>query len=258
MINPRSTDSRFARKEPFEGLLGEVAADRRRGGGGGRGRVEHVEHVRGALEEEVVGERAVAGERLAAHAGGAELDVGGRNSGKNRCISATNADLTRSRQTSPAPMRRFRAASRQKPGQASTSATSRTRTSVRRVALPREGENGVRAGEDAAVDLPREMDAEERERRVGHGVDEPVDEAPRLGPEGVVVAPERDDPVVARRISGQGGDAVGLEAGAGDDVARRHRPGGRDQLPLAPRGVRTAVTSRPVRIVPPRARTSSA
>ena len=88
------------------------------------------------------------------------------------------------------------------------------------VALPGEGEDRVRAGPDLAVDARREMDAQEREARVGDRVDEPADEAPGLRRERVVVAPERDDP--RRRPAGAGhrGDAVGLETGAGDDVDR--------------------------------------
>ena len=65
------------------------------------------------------------------------------------------------------------------------------------------------------------MDAEERECRVGHGVDEVADE-PAGGVREVVVLPaEGHDPHVA---SGAGAlcDAVGLEARAVDGVAGAH------------------------------------
>jgi hypothetical protein len=58
--------------------------------------------------------------------------------------------------------------------------------------------------------------AEERERRVGHRVDEAVDKGGRLGHEGVVAPAERHDARI-RRSSGHPRQAVGIDTAAGDD-----------------------------------------
>jgi hypothetical protein len=57
-----------------------------------------------------------------------------------------------------------------------------------RVALAREREHRIRAGLDVAVDGAGEVDPEERETRVRHGVDEPAHERAALRPEHVVLA----------------------------------------------------------------------
>jgi hypothetical protein len=78
------------------------------------------------------------------------------------------------------------------------------------------------------------MDAQEREARIGQGVDEPVDQAAGIRREGVVVAPERHDPLPAR-VPGHRRHAVGVESGAGDDVAAQEVPlvGGEDLVDAA-------------------------
>jgi hypothetical protein len=82
------------------------------------------------------------------------------------------------------------------------------------VAFPREGEDGVGAAFDAAVDHAGEVDAEEGKTRVGDGVDEVVAEVMGVGGEFEVFAFEGDDAAHGRKTSGLG-DAVGLETRAG-------------------------------------------
>jgi hypothetical protein len=58
---------------------------------------------------------------------------------------------------------------------------------------------------------------------LGDRVDEAGDERARLGRERVVVAAERDDPVRRRGAAGEGGDTVGVEPRACDDVLGMRR-----------------------------------
>ena len=85
------------------------------------------------------------------------------------------------------------------------------------VAFAGPGEDGVRPGLDAAVDEAGEVDAEEGEAGVGDGVDEVADEGVALGAELVVFAAKGDD-FDGAGFAGEGGDAVGVEAGAVDEV----------------------------------------
>ena len=93
------------------------------------------------------------------------------------------------------------------------------------VAFPRESKDGVRAGFDPAVNKSREMDAEEREGGVGHGVDEVADEVTRFGCELEIFAAEGDDADVVFCAS-EIGDAVAEEAGAVDEIAGFEISGG--------------------------------
>ena len=86
------------------------------------------------------------------------------------------------------------------------------------VAFAGEGEDGVRAGFDAAVDEAGEVDAEEGEGGVGHGVNEVANEMAGFGGELEIFAAEGEDADVilgASKLS----DAVAEEAGAVDEVA---------------------------------------
>jgi hypothetical protein len=89
------------------------------------------------------------------------------------------------------------------------------------VALARERDDGVRARPDLAVGAAADVDAQEREARVGNGIDEVSAEATRLRAEREVVPAERHD---RRRVlhGGRGdlGEPVGLEARAADDERR--------------------------------------
>ena len=76
------------------------------------------------------------------------------------------------------------------------------------------------------------MHPEEGEPGIRDGIDEAADEPPRAGLQRVVVAAERDHPL-APGVSGHLSDAVGLEAGAGDDVLRKDLAGGRLDGPLS-------------------------
>ncbi len=85
------------------------------------------------------------------------------------------------------------------------------------VAFPRESKDGVRAGFDPAVDEAGEVDAEEGEGGVGHGVDEVADEVARFRGEFEIFATERDDTNVVF-CAGEGSDAVTKEASAVDEI----------------------------------------
>ena len=87
------------------------------------------------------------------------------------------------------------------------------------IALAGEGEHRVRAGPHLAVDALREVDAQEREARIGNRVDQPANERACVGRQRVVVAAERDDPL-ASGVAGHRREPIGLQPGAGDDVAR--------------------------------------
>ncbi len=66
---------------------------------------------------------------------------------------------------------------------------------------------------DPAADHPGEVDAEEREPRVGDGIDQPADEVVLVRRQLEVFAPERHDPRFGLQPA-RGGDAVGIQAGA--------------------------------------------
>jgi len=87
------------------------------------------------------------------------------------------------------------------------------------VPLPGEGEEGGGPDGRAAVEVAGEVDAEEREARVGDGVDVAADPAGRLPGEGPVRAPERHRPH-GDGGEGEGGEPVGVEPAGGED-----RPG---------------------------------
>ena len=85
------------------------------------------------------------------------------------------------------------------------------------VALPGQGEDGVGADQDPAVDPLGQVDPEERVARVGHRVDEAVDQVAAAGGELVVLAPERHHPGVVV-VAGQAGQAVGVQPAADDQL----------------------------------------
>ena len=86
------------------------------------------------------------------------------------------------------------------------------------VALARECQHRVRPGDDRSVEALREVDAEERERRIRDRVDEPAYEPFGLLSKRVVVAAKRDDSHRWPR-PGKARDTIGLEAGAPDHRA---------------------------------------
>jgi len=87
------------------------------------------------------------------------------------------------------------------------------------IAFTGEGENGIGSGFDSAIDVQREMDAEEGEARIGNWIDEPTTEVTFLGHDLVVFAAERYD-LQIELGSGHVTDAIALESGAVDDVTR--------------------------------------
>lgn len=100
------------------------------------------------------------------------------------------------------------------------------------VAFAGEGEDGIGAGFDAAVDEAGEVDAEEGKGGVGDGVDEVADQMAGFGGELEIFAAEGDDADVVFR-AGEGGDAVAEEAGAVDEVAGFEFAGGGFEDPAA-------------------------
>ena len=100
--------------------------------------------------------------------------------GVNRWSARRKSRSERSRTISAPPARQYRPARRRKPRSPRMPASSRSVDVAPAVALPGVREHGVRAGPDGAVDPPREVDAQEREARVRHGVDEGPAEPPRL------------------------------------------------------------------------------
>ena len=112
-------------------------------------------------------------ERLRAHAGERRLDVvrlraRARSARRRaRTPSAARRGAARSR-----PVRHQRASIRHVPGQASVSSRSRRRTRREAVGVARARHQRGRPDQHLAVDVLGQVDAEERQRRVGHGVDQ--------------------------------------------------------------------------------------
>jgi tRNA-modifying protein YgfZ len=80
-----------------------------------------------------------------------------------------------------------------------------------------EGEDGVGAGLDAAMDHAREMDAEERETRIGHGINQVADQRAAVGDQLVVFAAERDD-LQPGLDAAQASDTIRLQAATVDQI----------------------------------------
>jgi hypothetical protein len=95
-----------------------------------------------------------------------------------------------------------------------------------------EGEDGVWPSLDAAVDEAGEVDAEEGEGGVGHGVDEVTDEVARFGGEFEILSTERDDADIVFR-AGESGDAVTEKTGAVDEMGAFKFPCGGFKDPTA-------------------------
>src|ERR1700722_308499 len=219
--------TRSLRRLPAErrdGALGDVPADHE-GRGGGRGRrVQHVNHVLTLLDQEVIDERARPAEALRADPGRAERDVPRTDLGD---VPAHLSQVGRLDQVAPDLQG---AGTGVGPGQLAQAGEAQAVQQVpavhRRAPAPLPAQRGrrVRAGVQRPDDAPGEVHAEERERRVGHRVNQPADQAGRGRPERVVVAAERDDPVLVAALAGHGGDPVGLEAGTGDHGPGPDRP----------------------------------
>ena len=71
----RGPGARRGLAEPRLGAVGDQAGQRQRRGGGGRGRVPHVQRALGLRDHEVVHQAAVAAQGLGAHAGEVGLEV---------------------------------------------------------------------------------------------------------------------------------------------------------------------------------------
>ena len=95
------------------------------------------------------------------------------------------------------------------------------------IALARQRQDRVGPEPHAAVDLAGQMDAEERQRRVRHRVDQALDERGPLRPQLPVLAAERNDPGLGS-LAGRAREAVGLQAGADDHPIGLQRARRRD------------------------------
>ena len=190
----RRKNSRPSPTQILQGHVGDRLADRDRSGGGRRGRVQHVDHALGLADEEVVHEFAVRARPPAP----ARRRRPGRGRGTTVRGSAAAARARTPPATASGTSRRARstrtaAPSARSRGSSRSSSMSRALTSVSAVALAPEREHRVRAALDAAADHPREVDAEERQARVGHRVDEVLAEVFGVRLQFVILAAERDD-----------------------------------------------------------------
>ena len=121
--------------------------------------------------------------------------------------------------SSRAPVRHQRRTSRRVPGQRSVAPRSARRTRASRYASRAPGQQRGRAEQHLAADRAREVHAEERQRRVGHGVDLPAHEVRAVGAQLQVRAAERDDPDVEPG-AGARGQPVRPGPAAGDRARR--------------------------------------
>src|SRR5262249_58380665 len=141
----------------------------------------------GRADQEVVDQRSVRKERLGAYAGGGGSEMALLDRGEKALERPRESPLRQRPQD-------LRAPGSEVPRRETPEA--RIAEDVEHVAhvhvapgvaLAGEGEHGVRATLDSPADRPREVDAQEREARVGHGIDEVADEAAGLGREVVVL-----------------------------------------------------------------------
>src|SRR2546426_353218 len=111
------------------------------------------------------------------------------------------------------------------------------------------GGGGLRPRLDVPWPRAREGDAEKGDPGIGAGKDKAAQERPPLGPEHVVLAPERDDPDLGAGTR-QARDDVGVESRAVDEPLRPHGEAGGGELkagarPRARRGGGPAIECAP-------------
>src|SRR4030095_1009640 len=87
-------------------------------------------------------------------------------------------------------------------------------------------QHGVWPGFDGAADGAREVNAEERETRIGHRINEVLDQAPTLRNQLVVFAAERNNSYTGISAA-QVGDAITLQSTAVDQVSGAEFASGR-------------------------------
>src|ERR1041384_1921443 len=186
-----------------------------------RRRFQHMDFAAGLPNDEVVEQRAVRRNRLRAHARAARLpvvDPDRRHQALPRSGEGALAERPVLLLESHAPV-----ASRDR----AEAGEGKRLPEIARVeigfavALAREGQHGVRARLDVAVDRAREMYAEKRKAGVGYGIDEPSDQRGFFRRDFVVLAAEGNNLHVD---AGEGlrrhlGDAVREEPAAVDEKA---------------------------------------
>src|SRR5439155_760508 len=158
-----------------------------------RGCIAHVEHASRTRQVEVLYEASVPSKRLCPNAARAEPQLLRAELGN---VSAQLTEEGPFRDVAP----HFReagphvpAGEAQEAGEEQRASEIRYRDIASPVAPAREGQDRVRACPHLTVDPPREMHAQEWEMRIGHRINEPAHQVPRLRREGVVVATERHD-----------------------------------------------------------------
>ena len=168
---PRSRRARSPRQPRSRHLARDHLRDRERGRGGRRRRIEHVHRAPGAGEQEVVEQGPVASERLRADAGRARPHVlraeRGHVAGGRADEQAAARGVPELGQPGPPPLADQPCGAG--PAQRRAEVVPPHRGQPVRVARRRQ-ERG-RADQHLAVDRARQVDAEERQRRVGHRID---------------------------------------------------------------------------------------
>ena len=152
----------------------------------------------GAVDDEVVDQRAVAGDRLGADSGRPGRTSAARSSGTKRRSSPTNAVRLAAWPSSPAPVRQWRA--KQPPGAGPAERVARGRGGGPAEAVGVAGADHQRRGPEQhlAVDAPGQVHAEKREVGVGDRVDAGPDQLAALGAQPQVGAAEGNDARLGR------------------------------------------------------------
>ena len=233
-------------------LVRDQPRQRERGGGGGGGGVADMERALGLRDDEVVDEATVAAEGLGAHAGGAGEHVVGRElrdvAGAVRDERLAADGVAQLAQPGPPPAAGHAVGAG--PGEGLAQVGGGEAAQV--VGVARAGQQRGRADQHLVVGAAGEVDAEERQRGVGHGVDERAHEVAALGPQAQPGAAEGDDARVgvaarprpragptsrrrrtprsapgSRPARGGCGCRLALHVGAVDRTARDHLAAGR-------------------------------
>ena len=196
----------------------DFLSDGEGGGGGGAGGVDDMEGAGFLDHVEILEERAVAGHGLRADSGAAGREVLGADFGDEFLEGLGEEGFTEGASAFVPDHGGVAAEEIPEAGEGEDFGGFAGVDVGLAVAFAGEGEDGIRAGFNAAVDEAGEVDAEEGEGGVGHGVNEVANEMEGFGGEFEIFAAEGDDADVVF-CAGEGGDAVTEEAGAVDEVA---------------------------------------
>ncbi len=199
---------------PFD-AVGDDPGDRERRGRARRRRVADVDDPVGLVEHEVVEQRPVGRERLRADAGRPGQDVRDlepRQELAGRRDEAARREVAHHLAGAHPPVLPRQPPECRRADRLPQVAKGKVAAPV---ALAGERQHGVRAQPDLAVGTNGRVDAEERELRVRHGIDEAPHQMAALGLQHEVVAAERHDARLRGR-TGQRREAIGVDASADD------------------------------------------